>query len=118
MPDRHIHHVPGRLRIRVAELKRDTERAETVRNAVAIAAGVKSVEVNAITGSLIVYYDATALNASALLALIGEHCDVRHGRAVQPEGAHLQSKVAEAVFWYALEKMVERSAPLVLARLL
>jgi hypothetical protein len=53
----HLHHVPGRLRICLAMLKRNQSAVIPLRGELLAMQGVKSVSVNALTGSVIIYYD-------------------------------------------------------------
>jgi hypothetical protein len=57
------HAMPGRLRLKVAEIKGDRERATDLRQRLASVPAVQDVEVNVGTGSVIIRYDATALNS-------------------------------------------------------
>jgi hypothetical protein len=51
------HHVPGRLRFRIPDAKGNPERLEQARAALEVLEGVRSVEVNSFTGSVIIEYD-------------------------------------------------------------
>ena len=51
------HHVPGRLRFRIPDAKGNPERLEQARTALAILEGVRSVDVNPLTGSVVIEYD-------------------------------------------------------------
>ena len=108
-----IHHVRGRLRVRVPELKRNDEKAQAAKKAMKTHYGIRSVEVNVLTGSLLVYYDPKLLNAEAVLAKLGvERAQTQAGRPVLP------GKIADAILWWVVEKLVERSVPLVIGALL
>lgn len=114
-----IHHVRGRLRVRTPELKRNDEKACAVERALRTQPGIRSVEVNALTGSVLVYYDPELLNAEAVLAAIRDRGKLRLERAAaRPARSAPQSKVADAMLWWAFEKVVERSVPLVIGALL
>jgi hypothetical protein len=122
----HIHHVRGRLRVRNSRLKRSPATARTAVAALRAITGVVSVEANIVTGSLLVYYDPNRLEFSNLIAAVErflpaeQRLERREPAPVSPaqRTAGLQQKVAETVFWYAIEKAVERAAPLVLSALL
>lgn len=112
----HVHHVPGRLRIRIPELKRDADKSQAFAKALRGIAGVQVVETNVLTGSLLVYYEEKVTNERAILRVLGiEHAIPAPSSA---GSTRLERKVADAVLWYALEKAVERSVPLLLAALL
>jgi cation transport ATPase len=52
------HHVKGRIRVRMPKNKRDHATLEKVKRSISPMHGVKSVDVNSSTGSVIVHYDA------------------------------------------------------------
>ena len=56
------HAIPGRLRLKVAHIKNDPDLVNELRQRLAAVTAVQQVEVNADTGSVILHYDATALN--------------------------------------------------------
>jgi heavy-metal-associated domain-containing protein len=51
------HHVPGRLRFRIPDAKGNPERLEQARTALEVLEGVRSVDVNPLTGSVVIEYD-------------------------------------------------------------
>ncbi len=53
-----ISEIPGRIRWRLKELKGQTHLAEAVASALVSAPGVNQVSVRALTGSILVFYDA------------------------------------------------------------
>ena len=121
--DHHIHHVRGRLRIRTPHLKRCGERAQAVVAELRRTHGIKSAEANVITGSLLVYYDPARTDASHVIAAVELFLPAGEllpgsGRTHRTEPAPFERKIAETVFWYALEKVVQRAAPLVISALL
>lgn len=120
----HLHHVRGRLRVRNPRLKNDPALAETVVSAVKRVPGVKSAEANVITGSLLLYYDPVQTQVAAVMAAIEpllvpiETAAVDRPAPPEPRSRRVQEKLAQAVFWYALEKALERAAPLLLRAIL
>lgn len=52
------HHVKGRIRVRLPKGKRDHATLEKIKRSIAPMHGVKSVDVNSSTGSVVVQYDA------------------------------------------------------------
>jgi hypothetical protein len=56
-----VHHVPGRVRVRLPRAKRDREFARRVEESLAACPGVRRVEVSPITGSVLIRYDAGLL---------------------------------------------------------
>src|SRR5581483_7199823 len=122
----HIHHVRGRLRIRTFQLKGRADRADAVLAGLRRAHGIRSAQANVITGSLLVYYDPAQTDASTVIAAVERLLPLGDptpalascGRTRRSEASRFERKVAEAMFWYAVEKAVERAAPLVLSALL
>jgi len=108
----HVHHVPGRLRIRIPALKRNAEKARVLTKALSHVSGIQSVEANLLTGSLLVHYDPCVSNAAAVLSAAGiERSSEQPSRT---SSTRFQEQMADAMFWYALEKAV----PLVISALL
>jgi copper chaperone CopZ len=56
-----MHAVPGRLRLKVAKVRRDADFAREVRSRLGPLSGIQSVEVNPATGSVLVCYDTRTL---------------------------------------------------------
>lgn len=108
----HVHHVPGRLRIRIPGLKRNSEEARVLTKALSGVSGIRSVETNLLTGSLLVHYDPCVCNVAAVLSAVGiERSSQEPSRT---SNTRFQEKVADAMLWYALE----RAVPLVISALL
>jgi copper chaperone CopZ len=57
-PARIVHHVPGRLRIKVEGVHGEDEFFETVQRLIAVLPGVESVRINPVSASVVVSYDA------------------------------------------------------------
>jgi hypothetical protein len=56
-----MHAVPGRLRLKIAKVRYDTDFAREVRTRLSPLAGIRSVETNPTTGSVLVRYDVQTL---------------------------------------------------------
>ena len=52
-----IHHIPGRVRVKLPKAKGDARLLEEIRHSIAPLHGVKRVNINAATGSVLVHYD-------------------------------------------------------------
>ncbi|MGJ0426230.1 HMA2 domain-containing protein [Methylocystis sp.] len=61
----YLHHVPGRLRVRLSALVRNEPAARILRLDLPTIAGVRSVSVNSTTGSLLVQYDRDSFELDA-----------------------------------------------------
>lgn len=120
----YVHHIPGRVRIRVNDIKRNEARAMSLKRMIENAEGVRSVEVNSLTGSVLIRYDTASTDSASLLRRLG----IRHELAAaasyvptapaMPLERALGKAVAKAVISYAAEKAVERSVMTLLAAVL
>ena len=63
----YVHHTPGRLRVKIPLVKGNQERAKEVREILKELDGVNFIEINTVTGSVVVKYDRNVLNADYLL---------------------------------------------------
>jgi copper chaperone CopZ len=124
---RQVHHVPGRLRLRIAALKRNPVRAMAVRNLIEGRPGVTSVDASALTGSVTVLYDTGTMAAAEILRTLREHgFIVAAGTEVARVGgadsdAAVTTEVgdflAKVLVGAVLEKVVEKSALALIAAL-
>jgi hypothetical protein len=62
----YIHHVPGRLRLRIQRLKGDGPAAGTARDKAITIPGVLEARVSTVTGSLVIFYERKELTLAAL----------------------------------------------------
>jgi hypothetical protein len=79
-----VHAMPGRVRVKISRVKEDSALAQAVQERLAAVQGIQRVEVNPITGSVLVLYDATALEPFDALVSLAEwftplfpECDLR-----------------------------------------
>ncbi len=56
-----VHFIPGRVRLKVPQLKRSPELKESMEAAFAAIPGVAGIEVNALTGSVLLSYDPRSI---------------------------------------------------------
>jgi Heavy metal associated domain 2 len=126
----HLHHVRGRLRIRVPAVKGCIAQARALEASLTTIQGITHVECRTVTGSVIVHYDPSTVDAVALLRSLG-HEDVSPELSkVSPASApgitsvaqrrpnRLAAKTVQAILWFALENAAERALPLLLAAVL
>jgi hypothetical protein len=64
------HFLPGRVRLKVAAAKNNPAYAGPVRDAFLAVPGIESIEVNSITGSVLIHYDSQRLLADDALAAL------------------------------------------------
>lgn len=62
-----VHFIPGRVRLRIKDLKTMPALAEQVRSAFAGVPGIRCVDIKALTGSVVVEYDAGAIRCAESL---------------------------------------------------
>jgi hypothetical protein len=69
----YIHHVPGRLRVRVPEVRRNPTAAASLEQVLQDTPGVRSVEARELTGSVVILYDRSRTNAIAVVRILDDH---------------------------------------------
>jgi hypothetical protein len=111
-----IHHVPGRLRVRVPAIKKGGRQAALLIVALQESQGISSAEPNAITGSIVIRYNQKSTSGDAILSFLRERGDI--GRDRPRESVGMRNRLAEAVMWYCLEMAVERTVLSMLAAIL
>ena len=120
----YIHHVPGRLRVKIPGLKGDPERGRKAADLIEAMDGIDTVKVTPLTGSVIVHYDPDlampsrildALKANGYFEQIGKNTALirtAFERKVSPEAVFRQ------VLQWLVEKALERSGQALLAALI
>ena len=63
----YFHAVPGRLKIKGEEFKKRSDLKEKLRSELSVFDGIKDIEYNPNTGSIIIWYDQEALSATTIL---------------------------------------------------
>jgi hypothetical protein len=126
----HLHHVPGRLRIHVPAVKGCVVQARALEACLASIQSITHVECCTVTGSVIVHYDPSIVDAVVLLRSLGQENGSPEVLKVWPASAPDISSVArsrrnrftaravQAILWFALENAAERAFPLLLAAVL
>ncbi len=66
----YLHEIPGRLRVKIPDLKRSPKTAWDIQVLLKNLPGIKSSSTNTVTGSIIVYYDPELINASAIVSVL------------------------------------------------
>jgi hypothetical protein len=62
-----VHHVPGRLRVKIAGIKHQEHQAKKVQNLFSGLYGIDKISVNTLTGSVVLYYDPSVFSVDQLL---------------------------------------------------
>lgn len=118
-----IHHVAGRLRVRVPAVKGSPEHAACVKDLLQAVEGVSAAAPNLTTGSIVIHYDPQSTGPAPILRILTgrgyfETTPFAPPPSRKTVAVRIRNKVAAAVFWYCLELVLERSLPVVLAALL
>lgn len=122
MSHHYLHHIPGRLRVKCASLKRNDKQVRRVCDYLRGIDGVVQAEANALTGSVLVRYDAdvvpgeTLLNSLKTLGCVHRETDV--SRPVTDATHPLVQRVADQVVQKAVESLIERSAMALVAAII
>jgi hypothetical protein len=122
MAHHYLHHVPGRLRVKSANLKRNEHHARRVSDYLLGIDGVLQAEVNVLTGSLLIHYDVAAvpketlLNSLKHLGCLHPHTDV--SRPATKNVHPMVQRVSDKVVAKAVEALIERSAVAIVAAIL
>jgi len=95
----YLHKVPGRLRVKLPQLRNHPHRSRRVRELLEAQAGVQAVSANELTGSVLIHYDSDLLEEQRILALLREQ-DLFDDRLVIAADEHIDrvaSKASNAV---------------------
>jgi chromate transport protein ChrA len=66
----YLHHVPGRLRLKARSLKSSEEKGAEIRALCTQLPGIEAIELNTLTGSLLVRYDKASVSSTQILGLL------------------------------------------------
>lgn len=117
----YVHHVPGRLRIKTATLKKNSSRARQLKLCLEEMHGVLEVNVSIITGSMVIKYDAGAVSSTAIMTDLhgqGYILDVAHTSNHVSYEVHPMQKVTDTFVQKLVEAALERSATALVAALI
>ena len=110
-----VHHVPGRLRIKIAKIKHQKNQAEKIRDIFSGIYGIDNVSVNILTGSIVIYYDPSVFSIEKILNIL------RHNRvidSIQPltfqkpvseRSTQMGMAIGKALFSWVVGRALERS---------
>jgi hypothetical protein len=124
----YLHHVPGRLRLRIRRLRGDRRATRLACDAAAEIPGVREASANAATGSLIIEYDRKRLTPTALWDALCAACLASGPSPLYDDGGVTRREVAapddsaalplgDALAKRLLEMLLERSAVALLGAL-
>lgn len=114
-----VHHVTGRLRLKFPELKNRRALCQAVEKSIRTLPMVRLVQANAVTGSLLIHYDARGTQQAILLRSIQDTLADRFGlefpnnsseKNAADDSHFLNDAIAERMTKMIIDKIVERSA--------
>ncbi len=120
----YCHHVPGRLRVKLPDLKRDPAAAERVERLLKEIPGVTAVKVTPLTGSVVVLYDSGQTAHDRILALLQDQGlydaaqALTHDEHVQAAVADVGMRLGRAALGWAVGRSLDASGLSLLAALL
>jgi len=110
----YVHHVPGRLRVRIPAIRKNPKNAADIECLLGIS-GVDDIQVNHLTGSVVVTFDTTVITHDQLLELLKAKGYYDNSRVVtcddkiQRASSIAATKFGRAMFGYAVGKALEAS---------
>jgi hypothetical protein len=119
----YVHHIPGRLRVRIPEIRNNARKTAEVKELLDIY-GVEHLKVNHLTGSVVVTFDPDLNSAEQFLNLLKDR-GLFSGEQITNNDGEFQrisnkaaSKMGRAFFGYAVGKALEASGFPLLAALI
>lgn len=112
----YVHDLPGRLRIRTPFVKRNPAMADAIRRLLETAAGVGSISINTVTGSIVIYYNPKEARSKKILSLLERAGYFDRSRAMTNDQyiyratSTVGKTVWRALFGAAVETALEGSA--------
>jgi hypothetical protein len=110
-----VHHVSGRLRVKIAGLKHQGHQAEKIRNLFCGLYGIDKISVNTLTGSVVLYYDPLVFSVDQLLNIFKYNNVIDSSQRIvfeEPVSEHstkMGMAIGKAVFSWVVGKALERS---------
>ena len=109
----YVHNIPGRLRVRSAQLKHHNCNATNLCTVLKTMDGVETTELNKKSGSLIVHYDPSQLTADDILYMTHKAgcLDKIVSRAAQSQSSNTKAgaMIGNAIFGTVVKKSLEVS---------
>jgi hypothetical protein len=116
----YIHQVPGRLRVRIPQIRKNPHKAAEIEDLLNLK-GIEKVAINRVTGSIVAIYNPQMLDSDCLLRVLGERGYYDESRAVTCDehirrASHAAATKAGRVFFgWAVGKALESSGLSLLA---
>jgi hypothetical protein len=112
----YMHHVPGRLRIKIPHIKGTPSKDPEIRELLDKLEGVEKISVNIVTGSVVFYYDADRIQPWQILSALEELKYIDGTNQIQhpgphystpPSGGHAGEALGKVLFGWAVGKALE-----------
>ena len=116
----YIHHVPGRLRVKTPVIKRNGSEAKYAKDLLEKTEGVLGIDVNIVTGSILINYDPLVGNGEAILGTLRGRGYLHHRvlPARDQPVMHLGQRFSDILLNKVVETVLERSASALIAALI
>ncbi len=121
----YLHHVPGRIRIKTPYVKGKPVNAHELEQRLRAVAGVRLVNANALTGSILVYYDETTTKAGSIVDMVSRETNIDLSTAAHPDhyvdealsrtGQMVGEKIGKAALGIVIGQLFEGSPLALLA---
>jgi hypothetical protein len=116
----YIHHVPGRLRVKLQTLRSNPDKSQKIRDLLDLY-GIYSVHTNPMTGSTIIKYDTGEIDAGQLLHILKENgyydgpLTVGSHDPIQKLTDKAAQRVGKAFFGWAVGRALEANGLSIIA---
>jgi hypothetical protein len=120
----YLHHVPGRLRLKTRSLKNSSAKADEVRALFQQLPGIEAIDLNLLTGSMLVRYDVASITSARILGFLVAHSVITSIPEARPRPAaklldgsmeasiaeNLAQRLARSLADFVIEKVLQRAA--------
>ncbi|MCB2186048.1 MAG: hypothetical protein KQJ78_06495 [Deltaproteobacteria bacterium] len=112
----YVHSVPGRLRLKIPELRNNTYQCQETQALLLGLEGVQDVQANCLTGSVLVHYDEAFISSADITSALEENDLFAAHLALGPEeyrkkaAVHAGEAVGKALFGWAVGRALERAS--------
>jgi hypothetical protein len=120
----YIHNVPGRLRIKIPLIQRNTAKCIDVQDLLMRLDGIRRIQVKELTGSVVINYVPQLIEPQDIIDYLKENDYFDESKTISHD-AHIQNaaskagmKIGRAVFGWAVGKALEGSGLSMLAALI
>jgi hypothetical protein len=117
----YLHDVPGRLRIKIPDLRRNLHLGQELQRLLNSFSGIESTTANTLTGSLVVCYDPEIISSSSILTFLSREKYIDLAKAVSSE-QHMEKALSlagqaasKALLGLALDRALQGSPLAILA---